>query len=208
MLIKIIRILVTSLIVSFAFVSETVLATTLDTPYALNTNEQLEINFHLPPSNSSWSTANPSNTLYLAFGTGAYGTATHATASLFNGNTLLGINSDTYGTQGGGYPFYFYWTDTQSSFNNPSATLVDAISLINRTISGRVLITFDGTFNIPNVSLDAGYGWLGTTIIEGGGSAIIDSVSVINVAAVPEPEAYSMLLIGLCLMGFLTHRKV
>lgn len=207
MLIKIIQILFFNLIISFAFISEAALAATLDAPFTINANEQLKINFHLPLSNSSWSTSNPSNTLYLAFGNGAYGTATQATAFLYNGYTLLGINSDSYGANGGGYPFYFYWTDKQSSFNSPSATFIDGTSLINRTIIGSVLITFNSTVNISNLSLDAGYGWLGTTIIDGGSFAVIDSVSLPSVTPVPEPEAYLMLLTGMCIISFLSYRK-
>jgi hypothetical protein len=161
----------------------------------------LKLTFHMPLATSVL-TAN-TDTAYLAIGQGTTGTATSAIASLYDGDKLLGSNLSNFG-EIAEFPFYFYWTQTNSSFNQPRTTEIDASTLINRSIAGTVLIAFNGTFDFSNLYFGVGNGFNGTIAIEGGNQVIVDSI---NVIPVPESSSLAMLLTGLGMLGFMVRLR-
>lgn len=171
-------------------------------PLTVSSNQFLEITFTLPPINNLNAAAK--DTAYLAIGSTATGSALHATASLFDGTSFLGNNNSSFG-ETAGFPFYFYWTNSGSSFNLPQATPIDGNSLIDRSIAGRFVVSFDGdfTFDTDNIYLGVGNGFNGSIVITDGNAALTG----LSVVAIPEPEINALMLVGLALIGAAIRRK-
>lgn len=168
--------------------------------YEVTSQDIFSVKFHLPSATRSGLAA--TDTLYLAISPPSTGDAFKATAQLFDGSTLLGTNTAENGTNStAGFPFCFYWTDSHSNYASALATNIDASSMINRSIAGEIRVKFAGTVQFTNFSLDAGNGWLSSVGVEGGNHAIIDSVSILPMSAVPEPSVAGLLLAGLVVVG-------
>lgn len=164
-------------------------------------NQALEITFRMPAVTRVG--LDHTDTAYLAFSSPTSGAAVQATATLYDGNRLLGSNGDNYGGVGE-FPFYFYWTQTGSNFNSPQATLIDASSLIDRSIQGRIVVIFNGGFSYDSFGFGAGNGFNSTIITEGGNAPSLTGLSVI---AVPEPKTYGMMLASLGLVRLAVRRR-
>jgi len=170
--------------------------------YSVGSGEVLEVSFHLPYSADPMLLIHPTDTVVASFGTGGAGTPTIAHAALYDGESLLGINSNAFGSIGG-FAFYFYWTATGSNFTTPAATLIDGASLLSRTISGKVRVSFNDTFTFSDadLSIAAGNGRGTGLFIEGGTLPVVDSVQVATLSPVPEPTGPMLYLGGLAVLA-------
>ena len=117
----------------------------------------------------------------------------------------LGTNINDYGSIGG-YPFYFFWTDSGSNFWSPSATAINGASLVNGSMDGRIRVAFNGSLQFDGLSLGGGMGSGSSILGMGGIGPVIDSIAISHVSTVPEPETSVLFLAGLGLIGAIRHK--
>jgi hypothetical protein len=132
--------------------------------------------------------SDPANGLGFAFGTGSYSYSTSYIGVLYGANGVLGGGDDTFITSG------------------PNTQLVDAI--FGRG-SGNSYAAYCSPCTVAEeqAAIDAAaagpsYTFTGTYSIDGASGS-----GTFNVAAVPEPSTWAMMILGFMGVGFMAYRK-
>ena len=162
--------------------------------YTVNDGDIITVSFHV--TTSPRFNAPPIDTLYLVLYANSSGTAHSATASLFDGPLSLGGNTATFGTFPG-FPFYFHWSGTESSFNQIGTTRIDDTHIRDGSIVGLITISFDGSFQFDTLSFGGGTGSGSGILGEAGIGPQIDSINISSASAVPEASTFLMMMLGL-----------
>lgn len=171
--------------------------------YTVNDGDILTVSFHV--TTSPRFNQPPIDTLYLALYENSSGTAHTATASLFDGPLLLGSNTATFGTFPG-FPFYFHWSGTESSFNQVGTTRIDDRHIRDGSIAGLITVSFDGNFQFETLGIGGGTGRGSAILSESGIGPQIDSINISSASAVPEASTLVLMMLGLLATAYAVLR--
>lgn len=191
----------------FGYLASLALVSIYSTPataYTVNDGDILTVSFHV--TTSPRFNPPPIDTLYLALYGNSSGTAHSAKASLFDGPLSLGSNTATFGTIPG-FPFYFHWSGTESSFNQIGTTRIDDSHIRDGSIAGLITVSFDGNFQFETLSMGGGTGRGSVILSESGTGPQIDSINISSASAVPEASTLLMMMAGLLATAYVVRFK-
>ena len=191
----------------FGYLASIALVSIYSTPataYTVSDGDILTVSFHV--TTSPRFNPPPIDTLYLALYAYSSGTAHSATASLFDGSLSLGSNTANFGTFPG-FPFYFHWSGTESSFNQVGTTRIDDSHIRDGSIDGLITVSFDGNFQFETLGIGGGTGRGSAILSESGIGPQIDSVNISSASAVPEASTLLMMMVGLVATGYVVLKR-
>jgi len=133
------------------------------------------------------------------------------TDDFVTGNTNGGVSQSFSSSVGEEFNVSFFYTfrvKDVSAANSPATSAIDVFwngnVIENITNADNTWKQFTGVFSANSLSTTFGLRAAGSADVFGAG---IDNVVITRVAAVPEPETYGMMMMGLAMLGFASRRR-